>query len=372
MVSQLALCRRELAYQEALLSSAQERLELDNERQEQELRELRAELHRLAENASTCCTEGVAEDLELQRSLAASRGHLQQMCAELLAAQTQASQLAEEAKLASSRHAVRSQWERHLEERQELEAEVLMMQKELRGMHERKELLEAKTANTEVSLQLQRRTIEQYETRSHDLRQELATAFHQLQVSHEGAAQEQRRLQEHVASLEGQLPERSLTSRRLLSGSILQSAATVECHAMQDQAPLLEQHQLPQSPLGAESGIPERSEFSRAPKLTESVRPQLQSSAHLAEPVLPWHSEFQVSPSAESARFGRPEDLLRTEPRVPIYQDEDLQTQKLQVRQRGARTGGNSAGFEGALLLAEGAFGRGLSTNSVEGEPWGK
>eukprot|EP00930_Biecheleria_cincta_P057000 TRINITY_DN43008_c0_g1_i1.p1 TRINITY_DN43008_c0_g1~~TRINITY_DN43008_c0_g1_i1.p1 ORF type:complete len:383 (+),score=91.45 TRINITY_DN43008_c0_g1_i1:38-1150(+) len=370
MVSELALCRRELAYQEALLASVQERLELDSERREQELCELRAELYRLAESASACCAEGIREDLELQRSLAASRGQLQQMSSELLAAQAQASHLAEAAKLASSWQAVRSRRKRDLEERQELEARVLMMQRDLRGMHERKEFLETKTSSMEASLQLEQRTLEQYETGSHDLRQELMTAFYQLQVSHEGAVQEQRRLQEHVASLEGQLPERHFMARQLLLGSMPQSAAAVELQ--QDQIPWLEKHQLPRSPHGTGPDVPAHPELPRAFQLAEPVRPQRQWPARPAEPVTPLRPVGQVSPSAESARFGRAEELFETEPRIPIYQDDDLQTQKLEVRPRGVRTSGSSVGFEGALLLAEGAFGRGLSTNCTEGEFLGK
>eukprot|EP00931_Biecheleriopsis_adriatica_P088306 TRINITY_DN62652_c0_g1_i1.p1 TRINITY_DN62652_c0_g1~~TRINITY_DN62652_c0_g1_i1.p1 ORF type:complete len:300 (+),score=88.68 TRINITY_DN62652_c0_g1_i1:45-944(+) len=229
VLSELALCQRELTFQRAKLDEAQRKFDVQQRQRQEELTEMQAELRHLAE--STLATYGAhrQEDRELQRALQSSRRQLKEMCSEFHRAQELRVRRAKAAKDEAGQRAAQQQQRQQFEARECLKAEILSMRTELELQADTRDLLELQAAAAEAALHDRRRILADYEQRARELHEELRHVLRQLQVSHEGAQEEQKRLEEHLASFEGWLPEPPGAALRMLETrkSLLQEPLTV-------------------------------------------------------------------------------------------------------------------------------------------------
>ncbi|CAE8598462.1 unnamed protein product, partial [Polarella glacialis] len=160
MLSELALCQRELSYRKAELAATLKRLEQEERQRSEALSALQADFQQLAARAGDACSQGLQEDLRYQRSLASSREQLEQMCSELFAAKR-----SQEATLAESKRSLLRQ------ERRALETEVAETRMEVARETDVRDRLEHGAADAEAMLSGREQTVAEYETQAVELRE---------------------------------------------------------------------------------------------------------------------------------------------------------------------------------------------------------
>eukprot|EP00927_Polykrikos_kofoidii_P050097 TRINITY_DN44035_c0_g1_i1.p1 TRINITY_DN44035_c0_g1~~TRINITY_DN44035_c0_g1_i1.p1 ORF type:complete len:364 (+),score=54.88 TRINITY_DN44035_c0_g1_i1:135-1226(+) len=204
-ISDLEVCRRELAFGRAELEDAESAAGEAELKRQFEIGSLRREVHTLGSRVSAAYLRGVAEGTSARRALQGSREDLDEMYSEVLLVEAEAQfATAAQRRQRDEVVAARNRKATMCKERDELEVSVERLQRELREASEQCDCLASEESVLEDALVSREKSVAKYEVRAKGLESELRQVFEELRASHESARCERQRLAAHVATLERQ------------------------------------------------------------------------------------------------------------------------------------------------------------------------
>jgi len=218
--SQVAVCRRELAFRRAELRNQQEFAQSAEQKQQQELLELNARIHAAVAGARDACRQREQEHRALEQA-ACERGeellemHLEVRTSEAeleVACALSRSQGKEWAQCEAARAELEEtggQGELLEEEEQRCAAEARALRAELAASDETCRQRALQVDDLQKILCSREEEVSEYRDRSSELYQELQTLLQGLRAGHEEVRGENRRLEEHVERLAARAFEES-------------------------------------------------------------------------------------------------------------------------------------------------------------------
>lgn len=225
--TELAVCRREVAFGRTELEVAEARAREASAQQQREVSDLRAQVRDLSARVSTAYLRGSEDGVATQRALDTARQELGEMCSEVLMAQAEA-ELAEavhggargEWREASEIKARREAAERRSAELEEEQAALEALLPELRqDAHAGEEACEVQrreVRDLEATLKDRERSVISYDVRARELHRDLRHVLEELRASYEASQQEKQRLVAHIARLERARSPRAAAAMRVL------------------------------------------------------------------------------------------------------------------------------------------------------------